>query len=77
MKLLKIIDPIHKKVTTNKRGRKARKTKEKQVQLCSNFNSRELFRFFGHNSRPSGAFLTKIGGTYSSQPEPLYNLQDL
>ena len=39
--------------------------------LRSNFNSRELnsrelFRFFGHNSGPSGAFLTKIGGNFPS-----------
>ena len=34
--------------------------------ICPNLNSREfdrreLFRFFGHNSGPSWAFLTKIG----------------
>ena len=32
------------------------------------FNSRENYRVFGHNSESSGAFLTKIGGNDSYRP---------
>ena len=40
-------------------------------------DSRELF-VFGHSSEPSGAFPTKLGRSFSSQPlGPFQNVQDL
>ena len=44
------------------------------------FNSRENYRFFGHNSESSGAFLTKIGGNDSyrvpSYDQKTYDFHD-